>query len=83
MRAKLELEEPTANILERACVSSSKMQSRDIASDDFDDAKDMKRLETKILTPRNSVETNYLRFERSKLELEEPTANILERASTY
>jgi hypothetical protein len=28
------------------------MQSRDIASDDFDDAKDMERLETKILTPK-------------------------------
>jgi hypothetical protein len=81
MRSKLELEKPTANILERACVSNSKIQPRDIASDDFDDAKDMERLETKILTPKNSVETNYLRFERSTLELEEPTANILERAS--
>jgi hypothetical protein len=57
MRSKLELEKPTANILERACVSNSKMQPRDIASDDFDDAKDMERLETKILTPKNDVET--------------------------
>jgi hypothetical protein len=53
MRSKLELEERTENILERTCVRSSKMQSRDIASDDFDDAKDMERLET----PKNGVET--------------------------